>query len=104
MQMPVDQLLSLQQIADSLNLSLAAVRVWVKDERLPAEKIRHRWMVRRDDLQEFLAANPQLGHPKSAAGKAAVAAADGAPEDWSDHPEQVMTDLANSASLHGRVR
>src|SRR5437763_16351047 len=99
--MPDDQLLSLQQIADSLNLSLAAVRVWVRDERLPAEKIRHRWMVRRDHLKESLAANPQLGHPKSAAGKAAVAAVDSAPEDWSGHPHQVMMDLASSASLHG---
>ena len=102
--MPDDQLMSLQQIADSLNLSLAAVRVWVKDQRLPAEKIRHRWMVRREDLKEFLAANPQLGHPKSAAGKAAVAAADQTPDDWSEQPEQVMTDLANSASLLGGVR
>jgi excisionase family DNA binding protein len=102
--MPDDQLLSLQQIADSLNLSLAAVRVWVRDERLPAEKIRHRWMVRRDDLTQFLADNPQLGHPKSEAGKAAVAAADAAPEDWSEQPEHAMTDLANSASLVRRVR
>lgn len=98
-----DQLLSLQQIADSLSLSLAAVRVWVRDQRLPAEKIRHRWMVRRDDLTEFLEANPQLGHPKSAAGKAAVAAADAVPEDWSDQPERAMTDLADSASLLRRV-
>ena len=67
------QLLSLQQIADSLHLSLATIRVWVKDGRLPAEKIRQRWMVRRDDLENFLAENPQLGHPKSQAGKAAVA-------------------------------
>ena len=98
-----DQLLSLQQIADSLSLSLAAVRVWVRDERLPAEKVRHRWMVRRDDLTEFLEANPQLGHPKSAAGKAAVAAADGVPDDWSDQPERAMTDLANSASPLRRI-
>lgn len=104
MHMPDDQLMSLQQIADSLSLSLAAVRVWVSDARLPAEKIRHRWMVRRADLEQFLAENPHLGHPKSAAGKAAVAAVDETPEDWSEQPEQVMTDLAKSASLHGRMR
>jgi excisionase family DNA binding protein len=89
-----DQLLSLQQIADSLSLSLAAVRVWVRDQRLPAEKIRHRWMVRRGDLEQFLAEHPRLGHPKSAAGKAAVAAVDAAPEDWSEQPEEAMTELA----------
>lgn len=99
-----DQLLSLQQIADSLNLSLAAVRVWVSNERLPAEKIRHRWMVRREDLKAFLEENPQLGHPKSERGKAAVAAADQAPRDWSEQPESVMTDLADSASTLGGVR
>jgi excisionase family DNA binding protein len=92
--MPDDQLLSLQQIADSMSLSLATVRVWVHDKRLPAEKIRHRWMVRRGDLERFLADNPNLGHPKSAAGKAAVAAVDAVPEDWSEQPEGAMTDLA----------
>jgi excisionase family DNA binding protein len=92
--MPDDQLLSLQQIADSMSLSLATVRVWVHDKRLPAEKIRHRWMVRRGDLERFLADNPNLGHPKSAAGKAAVAAVDAVPGDWSKQPEEAMTDLA----------
>jgi excisionase family DNA binding protein len=92
--MPDDQRLSLQQIADSMSLSLATVRVWVHDKRLPAEKIRHRWMVRRGDLERFLADNPNLGHPKSAAGKAAVAAVDAVPEDWSEQPEEAMTDLA----------
>ena len=92
--MPDDQLLSLQQIADGMSLSLATVRVWVHDQRLPAEKVRHRWMVRRGDLERFLAANPHLGHPKSAAGKAAVAAIDAAPEDWSEQPEEAMADLA----------
>jgi excisionase family DNA binding protein len=92
--MPDDQLLSLQQIADSMSLSLATVRVWVHDKRLPAEKVRHRWMVRRGDLERFLADNPNLGHPKSAAGKAAVAAVDAVPEDWSEQPEEAMTDLA----------
>jgi excisionase family DNA binding protein len=92
--MPDDQLLSLQQIAGSMSLSLATVRVWVHDKRLPAEKIRHRWMVRRGDLERFLADNPNLGHPKSAAGKAAVAEVDAVPEDWSEQPEEAMTDLA----------
>jgi excisionase family DNA binding protein len=91
--MPDDQLLSLQQIADSMSLSLATVRVWVHDKRLPAEKLRHRWMVRRGDLERFLQENPNLGHPKSAAGKAAVAAVDAVPEDWSDQPEEAMTNL-----------
>jgi excisionase family DNA binding protein len=99
-----DQLLSLQQIADSLHLSLPTIRVWVTNGRLPAEKVRHRWMVRRDDLREFLAANPQLGHPKTAAGKAAVAAIDQTPKDWSENPEQAMHNLARSASPVGRVR
>ena len=89
-----DQFLSLQQIADSMSLSLATVRVWVHDKRLPAEKVRHRWMVRRGDLERFLAENPNLGHPKSAAGKAAVAEVDAVPEDWSEQPEEAMTDLA----------
>ena len=89
-----DQLLSLQQIADSMSLSLATVRVWVHGKRLPAEKVRHRWMVRHGDLERFLAENPNLGHPKSEAGKAAVAAVDAVPEDWSDQPEEAMTHLA----------
>jgi hypothetical protein len=99
-----DQLVSLQQIADSLHLSLAAVRVWVRDERLPAEKIRHRWMVHRNDLALFLQENPQLGHPKSAAGKAAVAAADEVAGDWSDRPDEVMCDLHKSVSVFGSDR
>jgi excisionase family DNA binding protein len=101
-----DQRLSLQQIADSLHLSLATVRVWVRDQRLPAGKIRHRWIVRRDELRVFLEESPQLGLPKSAAGKAAVAEADQLQEGWSERPcpWPAALEIHKSAVIYGSVR
>jgi hypothetical protein len=55
-------------------------------------------MVRRADLEQMLADQPHVGHPRGAA------SASKTPEDWSEQPEQAMMDLASSAQLLGGVR
>ena len=55
-----DRYLSIQQVAQRLNIGQAAVRDWVRTGRLPATKIGTRvWRVREVDLERFLAAQQQ---------------------------------------------
>jgi len=93
-----DQLLTLPEIAQTLGMNPSTVRLWVREGRLPAEKVGRKWMVRRADLEQMLADQPNVGHPRGAA------SASKTPEDWSEQPEQAMMDLASSAQLLGGVR
>jgi excisionase family DNA binding protein len=93
-----DQLLTLPEIAQTLGMNPSTVRLWVREKRLPAEKVGRKWMVRRADLEQMLADQPHVGHPRGAA------SASKTPEDWSEQPEQAMMDLASSAQLLGGVR
>jgi excisionase family DNA binding protein len=93
-----DQLLTLPEIAQTLGMNPSTVRLWVREGRLPAEKVGRKWMVRRADLEQMLADQPHVGHPRGAA------SASKTPEDWSEQPEQAMMDLASSAQLLGGVR
>jgi len=93
-----DQLLTLPEIAQTLGMNPSTVRLWVREGRLPAEKVGRKWMVRRADLEQMLADQPQVGHPRGAA------SAGKTPEDWSEQPERAMMDLASSAQLLGGVR
>jgi len=93
-----DQLLTLPEIAQTLGMNPSTVRLWVREGRLPAEKVGRKWMVLRADLEQMLADQPNVGHPRAAA------SASKTPEDWSEQPEQAMMDLASSAQLLGGVR
>ena len=93
-----DQLLTLPEIAQTLGMNPSKVRLWVREGRLPAEKVGRKWIVRRADLEQMLADQPHVGHPRGAE------SASKTPEDWSEQPEQAMMDLASSAQLLGGVR
>jgi excisionase family DNA binding protein len=93
-----DQLLTLPEIAQTLGMNPSTVRLWVREGRLPAEKVGRKWMVRRADLEQMLADQPHVGHPRGAAGASKT------PEDWSEQPEQAMMDLASSAQMLGGAR
>jgi excisionase family DNA binding protein len=92
-----DELLTLPEIAHTLGMNPSTVRLWVRERRLPAEKVGRKWMVRRADLEQMLAEQPQVGHPRGAS-------ASTTPEDWSEQPERAMMDLASSAQPLGRIR
>ena len=92
-----DELLTLPEIAQTLGMNPSTVRLWVREGRLPAEKVGRRWMVRRTDLEQMLAEQPQVGHPRGASARTT-------PEDWGEQPEQAMMDLASSAQPLGRIR
>lgn len=50
-----DELLTLQQVADELQLHIETIRAWVRDKKLPAIKISSReYRVRRSALEKFL--------------------------------------------------
>jgi excisionase family DNA binding protein len=93
-----DERLTLPEIARILGMNPSTVRLWVREGRLPAEKVGRKWTVRRIDLEQMLADQPQVGHPRRAV------RANATPEDWSEQPEQAMMDLASSAQPLGRIR
>lgn len=89
-----DELLTLPQIAQILQLNPSTVRLWVTEKRLPAQKAGGRkWLVRRGDLERMLEEQPSIGRPRGAA------PGDAAPKDWSEVPEQAPLDLASSAQV-----
>ena len=92
-----DELLTLPEIAHTLGMNPSTVRLWVREGRLPAEKVGRKWMVRRADLEQMLADQPQVGHPRGTS-------ATTTPQDWSEQPERAMMDLASSAQPLGRIR
>jgi len=50
-----DELLTLQQVADEMQLHIETIRAWVREKKLPAYKISAReYRVRRSDLEKFL--------------------------------------------------
>jgi excisionase family DNA binding protein len=69
-----DDLLTLPQIADMLGLNPSTVRLWVSEQRLPAQMSgnHRRWLVHRSDLEELLASQPRVGKPRSGAPQASA--------------------------------
>jgi len=59
-----EEQLTLPQVAQLLGLNASTIRLWVTEQRLPAERVGRRWMVRRGDLEQMLAEQPKIGHPK----------------------------------------
>lgn len=92
-----DELLTLPEISYTLGMNPSTVRLWVREGRLPAEKVGRKWMVRRADLEQMLAEQPHVGHPRGAGSSTT-------PEDWSEQPERAMMDLVSSAQPLGRIR
>ena len=88
-----DELLTLPEIAQMLQLNPSTIRLWVAEQRLPAHKAGGRkWLVRRGDLERMLEEQPHIGHPKRAD-------ATHAPKDWGEVPEQAALDLASSTQV-----
>ena len=59
-----EEQLTLPQVAELLGLNPSTIRLWVNEQRLSAERVGRRWMVRRGDLEQMLAEQPRIGHPK----------------------------------------
>jgi len=47
--------LTLEQIAEELQIHIETVRTWVRDKKLPAYKVGRVYRVKRDDFEKFLA-------------------------------------------------
>jgi excisionase family DNA binding protein len=47
--------LTLEQIAEELQIHIETVRNWVRDKKLPAYKVGRVYRVKRDDFEKFLA-------------------------------------------------
>ncbi|HEY3729615.1 MAG TPA: helix-turn-helix domain-containing protein [Solirubrobacteraceae bacterium] len=95
-----DDLLTLPEIATILGVNPSTVRLWVKEQRLPAQKQGGRkWLVYRGDLDQMLADQPRIGHPRRGrAGDREL------PEDWGEHGPEASFDLASSAGPIRRPR
>ena len=90
-----DEQLTLPQVAHLLGLNASTIRLWVSEERLPAERVGRRWMVRRRDLEQMLTDQPKIGHPKRR-GATPRPAPVKLPADWSEVPEEAGLYLARS--------
>jgi excisionase family DNA binding protein len=96
-----DDLLTLPEIAAILGVNPSTVRLWVSEERLPAHKRGGRkWLVYRGDLEQMLAEQPKIGHPR----KPDNDAEDPLPTDWGDQGALASFDLASSAGSIRRPR
>jgi excisionase family DNA binding protein len=51
----VKHLLSVQEAAQFLNLSIHTIRAWVSERRMPFIKLGHRVLFRQEDLARFAA-------------------------------------------------
>jgi excisionase family DNA binding protein len=90
-----EEQLTLPQVAHLLDLNPSTIRLWVNEQRLPAERVGRRWMVRRRDLEKMLADQPKIGHPKRRGATPRPARAE-LPADWSEVPEEAGLYLARS--------
>ena len=67
--MPDDLFLTPAQVADELHVTVVTVRRWITNGQLPASKAGLRnWMLRRSDLDAFLAAG-SAGGPRGVGGE-----------------------------------
>jgi excisionase family DNA binding protein len=90
-----EEQLTLPQVAHLLGLNPSTIRLWVSEQRLPAERVGRRWMVLRRDLEEMLAEQPKIGHPKRR-GATPRPVREVLPADWSEVPEEAGLYLARS--------
>ena len=90
-----EEQLTLPQVAHLLGLNPSTIRLWVSEQRLPAVRVGRRWMVRRAALEQMLAEQPKIGHPKRR-GATPRPARTKLPADWSEVPEEAGLYLARS--------
>jgi len=90
-----EERLSLPQVAQLLGLNASTIRLWVSEQRLQAERVGRRWMVRRGDLEQMLSEQPKIGHPKRRGATPRPVRAE-LPADWSEVPEEAGLYLARS--------
>ena len=50
-------LLTLQEVADYLRISMVSCHGWVKDGKLPAIRVGREWRVRQSDLDSWMDSN-----------------------------------------------
>jgi excisionase family DNA binding protein len=98
-----EEQLTLPQIAGLLGLNPSTVRLWITEQRLPAERVGRRWVVRRGDLEQMLADQPKIGHPKRRGATPRPARVE-MPADWSEVPEEAGLYLARSTEPIRGVR
>ncbi|MGI8557861.1 MAG: helix-turn-helix domain-containing protein [Solirubrobacteraceae bacterium] len=61
--MAEDEYLTPAQVADELQVTVVTVRRWIANEELRARKAGpRRWMIRRSDLDRFLAGGDRSAH------------------------------------------
>lgn len=66
-------LLTPEEVAEHLHLTPYTIYVWLRSGRLPGIKLGHRWRVKPEDLDEFLARGRRrapAAQPEQAAGQA----------------------------------
>jgi excisionase family DNA binding protein len=71
------KLLTTQEAAERLNVTVRRVQAMIRDGRLPAEKMGRDWFIKEEDLA--LVANRKVGRPKKA--QTAVSARPGEPQE-----------------------
>jgi excisionase family DNA binding protein len=64
---PQGRLLTVPEVAERLGLSIAMVRRYCAQGKLPAQKLGRDWAVRRQDIERFAAAPRHTGRPNQAA-------------------------------------
>ena len=52
--MPDDQLMSIKELADYLNVTVTTIYLWSKQGRIPAMKVGNLWRYRRSDIEAWL--------------------------------------------------
>jgi excisionase family DNA binding protein len=95
---PSGELMTLTEIATELGVNPSTVRLWVREQRLPAQKVGRKWLVSRLDLETMLENEPRIGQPRTSLPGGVT------PTDWSEIPEQATLNLASSTQLIREVR
>lgn len=62
--MATSELLTTQQAADRLGLTVRRVQALIRDSRLPAQRVGRDWLIRAGDLDAFRKQPRKPGYPK----------------------------------------
>jgi excisionase family DNA binding protein len=49
------EFLTTGEVAKKLRVSVRCVAIWTREGRLPAWRAGHRWLIKREDLEQFVA-------------------------------------------------
>ena len=62
--MPENEMLTPQEVADYLKVSVETVWRWCRNDTLPAVKIGTYWRIPRDELETFIATQMEASQPE----------------------------------------